>query len=31
VIKFKDSFSAKRVDFNAYHWKKRALRIGTHR
>lgn len=31
VIKFKDSFSAERVDFNAYHWKKRALRLGTHR
>lgn len=31
VIKFKDSFSAKRVDFNAYHWKKRVLMRGKHR
>mgnify|MGYP000916899180 CR=1 FL=1 len=25
VIRFKDSFSAQRVGFNAYHWKKKAL------
>jgi CelD/BcsL family acetyltransferase involved in cellulose biosynthesis len=31
VIKFKDSFSAKRVDINAYHWKKKAVSIGRHR
>jgi hypothetical protein len=31
VIKFKDSFSAQRADFNAYHWKKKAVRIGRQR
>lgn len=31
VIKFKESFSAQRVEFTAYHWKKRALMIGKHR
>jgi lipid II:glycine glycyltransferase (peptidoglycan interpeptide bridge formation enzyme) len=31
VIKFKDSFAATRVDFSAYHWKKRTFGVGKHR
>ena len=31
VIKFKTSFSAKRVDFNAYHWKRKKLALWKQR
>ena len=30
-MRFKDSFSATRVEFSAYHWKKKAFRLGKRR